>query len=69
VTVFVDPPGLTGYDPDHSDDEEPLITMGLSVDDRPLLVVHTDRDQVIRIISAREATRQERKDYEDRDFP
>jgi uncharacterized DUF497 family protein len=38
--------------------------MGNSFDHRLLVVVHTDREDVIRIISAREATRRERRDYE-----
>ena len=41
----------------------------MSVAGRLLLVSHTDRGDVVRIISAREATRRERKDYEDGDFP
>jgi uncharacterized DUF497 family protein len=69
MTVFGDPLTLTGYDPDHSDEEDKYITMGLSSDGRLLIVSHTDRGDAIRIISAREATRQERKDYEDGNFP
>jgi uncharacterized protein len=69
MTVFADPLALTGYDPDHSDDEDRYLTMGYSADGRLLIVSHTDRDSVIRIISAREANRGERKDYEDGNFP
>ena len=43
--------------------------MGTSVAGRPLVVSHTDRGEVVRIISARPATRRERKDYEDGNFP
>ena len=43
--------------------------MGLSDSGRLLIVSHTDRDEKIRIISAREASRAERKDYEDGNFP
>ncbi len=69
MTVFADPLALTGYDPDHSDDEDRFITMGQSTEGRLLIVSHTDRDEKIRIISAREANRRERKDYEDGNFP
>jgi uncharacterized DUF497 family protein len=68
-TVFADPLALTGYDPDHSDDEDRYITMGTSLDRRLLVISHTDRDDRVRIISAREASRSERRDYEDGNFP
>ena len=55
MTVFGDPLSLTGYDPDHSDDEDRFITMGLSTVGRLLIVSHTDRGDKIRIISARRA--------------
>ena len=58
-----------GYDPDHSIDEDRFITMGMSAIGRMLVVSHTDRNEAIRIISAREASRNERKDYEDGNFP
>jgi len=63
-TVFCDPLSLTFYDPDHSDDEERYITIGTSADDVLLIVSHTDRDDRIRIISARKAKRRERRIYE-----
>jgi len=69
ITVFGDSLSLTGFDPDHSDDEDRFITMGDSASGRLLVVVHSDRDDRVRIISAREATRRERKDYEDGQFP
>lgn len=69
MTVFGDPLALTGYDPGHSDDEDRFITMGASLAGRLLIVSHTERGDKIRIISAREATRHERKDYEDGNFP
>jgi uncharacterized DUF497 family protein len=69
MTVFADPLSLTGYDPDHSDDEDRYLTMGYSAEGRLLIISHTDRGDVIRIISAREASRAERKDYEDGNFP
>jgi uncharacterized protein len=68
-TIFADPLSLTGYDPDHSEAEDRYITMGTSVGGRLLIVSHTDRDDRVRIISAREASRKERKDYEDGNFP
>lgn len=69
ATVFADPLGLTGYDPDHSDGEDRYVTMGQSAEGRLLIVSHTDRDEKVRIISARVASRAERKDYEDGNFP
>lgn len=69
ITVFGDPISLTAFDPDHSDDEERFITLGTSAVGRLLVVVHADRDDFVRIISARKATRRERKDYEDGNFP
>ncbi len=68
-TVFGDPLALTGYDPDHSDDEDRYITMGTSLDGRLLVISHTDRENRVRIISARVASRRERRDYEDGSFP
>ena len=69
MTVFADPLALTGFDPDHSDDEDRYVTMGVSADGRLLVVSHTDRGEKIRIISAREASRREKKDYEDGNVP
>lgn len=69
MTVFGDPLSLTGYDPDHSTTEDRFVTMGLSELGRLVIVSHVDRDDKIRIISAREANRIERKDYEDGNFP
>ncbi len=64
VTVFRDPLGITIFDPDHSENEERYLTIGTSSAGRMLMVAHTDRGSRIRIISARELTRAERKDYE-----
>jgi uncharacterized DUF497 family protein len=69
MTAFADPLSVTGYDPRYADDEDRFLTMGMSVGGRLLVVSHTDRGEVVRIISAREATRRERKDYEDGNFP
>lgn len=63
-TVFADPLSITYLDPDHSLDEDRYIIIGLSVNNRLLIVAHTDRDEVTRIISAREVTNRERKLYE-----
>ena len=64
-TIFADPLSATINDPLHSLEEERFVTIGRSRNQRLLAVVHTDRGDVIRIISAREATRQERRDYEE----
>lgn len=69
MTVFADPLALTGFDPDHSVAEDRYITMGLSAEGQLLTISHTDRDENVRIISARPASRAERKDYFDANFP
>ena len=69
LTVFADLLALTGYDPGHSDEEDRYITMGTSAAGRLLIVSHTDRGDKIRLLSARGASRRERRDYEDGDFP
>jgi uncharacterized protein len=63
-TVFGDPLAMTYCDPLHSDDEERYLTFGHSSNGRLLVVSHTDRGSKTRIISARLATREERKQYE-----
>ena len=65
ATVFEDDLSLTGNDPDHSVGERRFLTFGLSAANRLLVVAHTERSGKIRIISARPATRAERKIYED----
>jgi hypothetical protein len=65
VTVFYDPLSATFNDPDHSDDEQRLITIGYSSRSRLLVVAHAERGEIIRIISARPATAHERKRHED----
>jgi uncharacterized DUF497 family protein len=64
-SVFYDPLAVTGADPDHSEGEERLITFGMSSAGQLLVVSHTERDDAIRIISARIATRPERRIYEE----
>jgi uncharacterized protein len=66
ATIFGDPLSLTYPDPDHSQWEERFITIGVSRADRILIVAHTDRGGDVRIISARTATRRERKHYEEK---
>jgi uncharacterized DUF497 family protein len=65
ATVFGHPLSLTINDPLHSTEEERFVTIGLSFRHRVLVVVHMDRGDSIRIISARVATRRERKLYEE----
>jgi hypothetical protein len=55
---------LTIDDPLHSSDEERSVLIGMSYDNRVLVVVHTERGENIRIISARRATKKERIEYE-----
>ena len=65
ATVFGDPLSSTFPDPDHSLEEDRYITIGTSGRGRVLIVSHTDRQDRIRIISARKATRHERRVYEE----
>ena len=64
-TVFGDELSITVSDPDHSEDEDRFITIGWLNRRRLLIVTHTVRADKIRIISARELTKAERKDYEE----
>ena len=66
ATVFFDPLSITVPDPLHSIDEQRLVITGLSYQRSHLVVVHSDRGDRIRIISARLATASERKNYESR---
>jgi uncharacterized DUF497 family protein len=63
-TVFADPLSRTIPDPLHSQDEQRFVILGESGLHRMLVVVHTYRGEVIRIISARVAIPRERRDYE-----
>jgi uncharacterized DUF497 family protein len=65
ATVFRDTLSATGADPDHSLGEERYVTFGVSVRGRLLVVAHTERGDTIWIISARRATKRERKIYEE----
>ncbi len=64
-TAFKDTLSLTIHDPLHSDDEDRFILIGDSYKNRLLVIVHTERGDKIRIISARKATKKERKQYEE----
>lgn len=63
-TVFDDMFSIELFDPDHSDDESRYIIVGESKQQRRLIVSYTERDNRIRIISARLLTPKERRDYE-----
>lgn len=63
-SVFGDRLATTIPDPDHSVEEERLLTTGLSNRQRVVVVWHSDRGEAIRIIGAREATPRERRTYE-----
>jgi len=65
-TVFADPLARIKEDPDHSEIEERNIIIGMSKKFRILLVVFTERNDSIRIISSRLATNDEREQYEEK---
>ncbi|MBI5282013.1 MAG: BrnT family toxin [Candidatus Solibacter usitatus] len=64
-SMFGDPLSITIHDPDHSETENRLITLGVSSKARLLIVVHSQRDIRLRLISARKASRMEKKQYEE----
>jgi uncharacterized protein len=64
-SAFRDPLSLTIIDPLHSEGEERFVLIGQSHRNRILVIVHTERDDRIRIISARLATNRERNRYEE----
>ena len=65
VTVLEDPLSTTFPDPDHSLSENRYLTIGQSSSGRILVVAHADRGNAVRLITARRATRGERKFYEE----
>jgi hypothetical protein len=65
ATVFSDPLSSTIDDPDHSTTEDRFVTIGRSVADRVIVVIHTDREDQVRLVSARTATPRERRAYEE----
>lgn len=64
VVAFFDPLSATFRDPDHSVDEERYVTIGFSSKNRLVVVAHSERGEITRIISARPATAHERKRHE-----
>jgi uncharacterized protein len=67
-TVFNDPSLITFPDPEHSESEQRYINIGSSSKGRILVVIHTEREANIRIISCRKATTKERRVYEEGNF-
>ena len=67
MRAFLDPLSVTILDPDHSEGEDRFVLLGQSSSGRLLVVVHTDRRDAVRLISARRATRRERRTYEQED--
>jgi len=65
ATVFGDPLSDTFDDPDHSAEERRFVIIGMSEKGRMLIVAHTDEEEIVRLISAREPTRGEREFYEE----
>jgi hypothetical protein len=69
MTVLLDPLAMTFFDSEHSQDEDRWVSVGRSNEDSLLVLVHTfvatgPNSALVRIISARRATRQERQQYE-----
>jgi uncharacterized DUF497 family protein len=66
ASIFYDEFARQFYDDEHSSEEDRFIMLGMSRQDRVLVVIHCEREagDVIRIISARKATRREREFYE-----
>jgi uncharacterized DUF497 family protein len=65
ITVFADPLFLIAADDDHSIEEKRFVIMGESNKGRILVIAYAERENDTRIISAREATPKERKNYEE----
>jgi uncharacterized DUF497 family protein len=65
TTSFRDPVSASAPDPDHSVSENRFVTFDVSSNGRLLTISHTERGESIRIISARRATKEERKIYEE----
>lgn len=64
-TALSDPLAATGTDPDHSIGEFRYVTFGISERGRLLVIAHTEQNETVRIISARLASKRERKIYEE----
>ena len=65
ATVFADPLAAIFSDPDHSDEDLREIIVGYSEENKLLIVSFAERNEIIRIISARKTTKRERKIHED----
>ncbi|HSF48776.1 MAG TPA: BrnT family toxin [Burkholderiales bacterium] len=65
ATALADDLAVTGADPDHSRGESRFVTFGISSARRLLVVAHNERADRLRIVSARRATRRERRIYEE----
>ena len=67
MTTFYDPLAKLGHDPDHSEDEDRYILIGHSQKNNLLFVVHVykENQNTVRIISARKATKNEKRDFEE----
>ncbi|MBQ6407982.1 MAG: BrnT family toxin [Butyrivibrio sp.] len=64
--VFADPHRIEKYDSNHSEEEDRYITIGeINGTAYIVMVVYTERGETIRMISARKATSQERREYYD----
>ena len=68
-TVFGDPLALLMNDPDHSQDEERYLLLGMSIRRRLIVAAFAERPPLTRLISARRATRTERRKYEEKGIP
>ncbi|MGG7048436.1 MULTISPECIES: BrnT family toxin [unclassified Campylobacter] len=67
VSVFADENALFMFDDEHSDGEDRFLLLGKSYKERILLVVHCyKQDDIIRLISARKATKNETRQYNER---
>ncbi len=64
TSAFKDPLSITRADPDHSETEARWVLIGMSAQRRLLVVVHSDIDDIVRLISARTATRHEQRSYQ-----
>ncbi len=69
MTVLLDPLAMTRFDDEHSENEERWVSLGRAANQQLLLVVHTfnatgPNTALVRVISARPATRREREQYE-----
>ena len=66
-SVFGDPKSRLFFDPEHSDQEDRFVLLGMSAAARLLVIVHCyrDSDSMVRIISARKATKKEVRFYEE----